>query len=86
MALNLRYDNSKMETVGIEEWAAQCLDTKPADTCCWFINIYYPPSSLIQMIAIMACWHVFRSDTVLHSSAIIDWNTIVMAQYWAGVD
>ena len=34
----------------------------------------------------MACWHVFRSDTVLHISAIIDWNTIVMAQYWAGVD
>lgn len=34
MALSLKHDSSKMETVSIEEWAAQCLDTKPSDTCC----------------------------------------------------
>lgn len=34
MALSLRFESSKMETIGIEEWAAQCLDTKPSETCC----------------------------------------------------
>jgi hypothetical protein len=48
--LGLRYDSSKMETISIEDWAAQCLDTRPADSCCWsnptiFITLTYHPFS-----------------------------------------
>lgn len=33
LALGL-HQEVKMETISIEEWAAQCLDTKPSDACC----------------------------------------------------
>lgn len=34
MMLGLKADASRMETISIEEWAAQCLDNRPSDRCC----------------------------------------------------
>ena len=32
--LGLKHDSSRMETISIEDWAAQCLDSRPSDNCC----------------------------------------------------
>ena len=32
--LGLKADHSRMETINIEDWAAQCLDNRPSDACC----------------------------------------------------